>query len=343
MLAEHLADAGYVTAAFTGGGFVSAAFGFGRGFDIYRDDDARLEVFHAPLLRWVRRHRSRPFFLFVHFYNAHRPYVAPPPFGDMFTPEVDPELLRRAQNFCSIAESSGQVPGADLIDFVKSQYDGEIRYADELLRELFAQLDDLDLDERTLIVFLSDHGEESFEHGNCDHIKSLYDPLVKAPLIVAGPGIDAGVINDRTVELRNVGPFVLDYLGLSDELGDASAGGMIGPPTEGPGIALSETCCAAYAIEDGRWKFAGPPRPLWSARSALFKLIAPPAGEPTEFFDLTADPGELENLIASANPEQWADLAGALERLQAAAAAGVALQDLDGATLERLRALGYIR
>jgi len=123
-----------------------------------------------------------------------------------------------AGQFCGEAERSGIPPTTDLLEAVSVYYDGEVRFADRLVGEILAELRKTGLDERTVVVFISDHGDEFFEHGNCDHIKSLYEPLLRVPLVIAGPEVSAGRVVNRTVELREVGQLVLDVLGIEKNL-----------------------------------------------------------------------------------------------------------------------------
>ncbi len=85
MLAEVMAAHGYRTAAFTGGGHVSAKFGFGRGFDSYDEDVGGFGSTFGAIEDWVRNVGSTPFFLFLHSYDIHLPYDPLAPFDSMFT------------------------------------------------------------------------------------------------------------------------------------------------------------------------------------------------------------------------------------------------------------------
>ncbi len=359
LLAEVLAREGWLTGAFTGGGFVGPAFGFDRGFDLYRTDSRRLEDFHPAVLRWLGRSAHRPFFLFLHFYNTHRPYAPPEPENGRYAgPGAGGES---AVGFCAEAERTGTVPSAERLAYVVSQYDGEIRFADRLLGEVLARLAELDLERRTLIVFLSDHGEEFFEHGGCDHLKSLYEPLVQVPLLVAGPGLAAGRRVTEPVELRDVGQLILDALGIERRLGRDPRRLL---PLLRRGLALpegataySETCCKGYEVRGGGWflkPFSDGIRALSSRR---YKLVTDELARPVEFYDLESDPGEQRDLLAHGelgdeHSSVLAALAAEMATRRAAIMEGRELvrrladgegdRGLDDETREQLRALGYV-
>ncbi|MDA8018537.1 MAG: sulfatase-like hydrolase/transferase [Thermoanaerobaculia bacterium] len=349
LLAEVLADSGYVTAAFTGGGFVDGVFGFDRGFDLYRTDSRRLEDFDGAVQRWLQRNHRQPFFLFLHFYNAHRPYRPPAPYDLMFVTDGGAEHTAAAQGFCRNAETTGQLPTPPVLSYIVSQYDGEIRYADTLLGDILATLRRADLEDRTLVIFLSDHGEEFFEHGNCDHIKSLYEPLLRVPLIIAGPGLEAGRRVAEPVELREVPSLVLDMLGVSSQLGSTprplAAQLRRGAAIEPPLSAFAETCCRGYRRENGRSVFdANMDRGLVALRGDRMKLIAEPYGQPLELYDLMLDPGEERDLLATEaklGDQLHAMLAERLARMRSVAE-GTDSSLLDRQVLEQLRALGYL-
>jgi arylsulfatase A-like enzyme len=345
LLAELLSQHGYVTAAFTGGGFVSSAFGFGRGFDQYASWGRRLGDWHGRLLRWLERNRNVPFFLFVHAYDCHRPYLAPPPFDTRFTGGAAPVSRQLLRTFCQEAERSGRLPEAATIAGIVAQYDGAAAHADQLLGELFAALAERGLEERTLVVVLSDHGEEFFEHGNCDHIKSLYDPLVRVPLIVAGPGLPRGRRIAETVELRDVGQLILDFAGIDARMGRGTRF-LLGPLREGGGVegpaeAFAETCCKGYVIDLGAWRHRPWQSGLRAVRTPSHKLVTDEAGVAEELYDLAGDPGERVNRVGE---PAGAPLVEAQARhiettdRRAAPAASAA----DAETIEQLRALGYV-
>ena len=114
----------------------------------------------TPALEWLGRvGRDRPFFAWVHFYDAHAPYTPPPPFSARFQ---------------------------------KQPYDGEIAYVDRAVGKLVSKIEALGMLERTLVVAIGDHGESLGEHGEEDHGVFLYDSVLHIPWIMRLPGRERG-------------------------------------------------------------------------------------------------------------------------------------------------------
>ena len=224
-LAEVLGSHGLRTAAFTGGANISRAFGFDRGFSSYVDDPRGFgETFDAVEI-WLRQNGQEPFFLFLHSYDIHLPYDPPPPFDTMFgedyTGEIEGgrtrEVLRRTRRLTE----EGWTDRAALTEADKerivSLYDGGIRYTDQFIGRLTLLLRELSLADDTVVVLFSDHGEEFWEHDSVLHSHTLYDELIHVPLIVALPGSElAGTRVATTVRLMDIGPMLLDLLGIED-------------------------------------------------------------------------------------------------------------------------------
>jgi arylsulfatase A-like enzyme len=195
-LATYLRNRGYVTFAFTGGGYVSSIYGFAKGFDWYdepvggrkaplgKDEAERLFEFTSD---WLAKNQNKPFFLFLHTFQIHGPYACPEPWNSMFLEEGaawDQLALRRFldQNGNDYAFSPEEQ--ANIIGL----YDGEIRYTDDkLLKPLVERLKELGIYDDTLIIVTSDHGEEFNDHGGWLHGRTVYDELIRVPLLIKFP------------------------------------------------------------------------------------------------------------------------------------------------------------
>ncbi len=329
-LAEVLQGAGFDTQGFTGGGFVGSAMGFAQGFARYREHQV-LADYKDELVAYLKAEHARRFFAFVHFYDCHRPYAPPAPYDRLFRGEY--EGAYPVKRVCA-----GAPPPKDEAEraFVMSQYDGEIRNADELLAEVLEALDDADLEDETLVVFLSDHGDEFFEHGGCDHINTLFQELVHVPLIVRGPGISRGRVVLEPVSLLDVPRTLLELLGV------AAPEAM-----QGKSLASLMRGGSASPEPDRRYVYfetAGRKVDLVGVRDARHKLVARRSGELVGLFDLADDGGEHKSLLG--RPEARAkqdELTARLESFRALAKGtaepGVPLAPDDQ---ERLRALGYV-
>jgi len=207
-MASILRDRGYVTAAFTGRGSISAAFGLYRGFDFYNEtvvstahmSDA--EPIFNKSMKWLNDVKDRTFFVFIHTYETHTPYC-----DEFFVREEE------------ISES-------ETIRYRTAKYDGDIRRVDFFVGKLIEKLNDLQLLDNTLIIITSDHGEDlggrnppeaTIQYG---HGYNLYDELLLVPLIFYNPKIiPHGKQIDYQVRLIDILPTILEYLGYKEELG----------------------------------------------------------------------------------------------------------------------------
>ena len=220
LLSDLLGKHGYQTAAFTGGGWMQAKFGFSNGFDSYQERvksviDTPEQLYEQARL-WIDAHRNMPFFLFLHTYEVHGPYAPASPYDRMFHPEPDDWMGVRPVDIMKMRK--GQTPL--LTDEEKSQlmalYDGEIRYVDErFIAPLIAELKRQNLYNQTLLLFTSDHGEGFLEHGSLGHSNSVYDELLHVPLIIKFPdskfrGTEIGSI----VRDVDIVPTVLEVLNI---------------------------------------------------------------------------------------------------------------------------------
>jgi arylsulfatase A-like enzyme len=217
-LAERLRARGYRTAGFHGGGFVDGRLGFAQGFDLYQSNGRRIESNLDDIASFLDRARSeeRPFFLFVHGFNAHRPYIPPAEVASAFVPAVPPACA--GETFLDIAPSSSNTwsclnsPGG--LDYARALYDAEVAYADALVAAILDRLGDRI--EETIVVLTSDHGEEFLEHGNMDHISHLHDELLRVPLIIRVPGSASGRVQ-RPVAAIDLLPTLTRALGIDED------------------------------------------------------------------------------------------------------------------------------
>ena len=249
--------------------------------------------------------QDRPFFMFVHYWDPHTPYLPPPPFDRMFYggDERDPDnqSMDPVWAFEPFRDYFAQwMAGTTDIRFPVAQYDAEIAYVDVALARFLNRLDELGLAEETLVVVYSDHGEVLDDHeGWFDH-HGLYDANVRIPLIMRCPGrIPAGLRLGGFVRTLDLAPTILDFLGLADAPEAARLEGASALPLirEGSGRGLADEL---YLTESTWMRKRG-------IRTHEWKLIA--ALEPdfhgmpaTQLFHLSSDPGEQRNL-AEERPE----------------------------------------
>jgi arylsulfatase A-like enzyme len=207
-IAEILRQHNYSTAAFTEDVYLTP-IAFQRGFGVFdaytspttwgAKGDVERTVDRART--WLEQHADEPFFLFVHTYQVHAPYQAPPPFGDLLGGRRDDDLVSRPPEVQA---------WQDLV-----RYDEEVRYTDSVLAALFETLDRLDLTAHTIVVVTSDHGEAFGEHGHFGHTRTLDEEVIHVPFIWRAPGLIASGRRSPVVAgLADIVPTVLDLLQL---------------------------------------------------------------------------------------------------------------------------------
>ena len=309
-LAEALRSAGWHTAGFYGGPYLHPTFGLAQGFETYvgvmdrellalSEGEIRAEA-RAPVgsshedvtgPRMVRAvtewlgtlEPDRPFFLFLHMWDVHYDYVPPPRYVEMFDPDYTGPLVGRG--FVANRSIRADMPARDLEHLV-ALYDGEIRFTDDSLGEILdavaarGRLDD------ALVVVTADHGEEFFEHGGRGHQRTLFDEVLRVPLIFHWPGrIAAGHRVRDQVTLIDLMPTLLSLVGV--ESPQPMQGRDLSPLLRGESLparpALSELLVDR--------------RQMRSMRSAEEKLITY-GGRRFSLYDLDADPSESEPLRA---------------------------------------------
>jgi arylsulfatase A-like enzyme/Flp pilus assembly protein TadD len=316
-VAQALEAHGYDTAAIVSSYVLDRSWGLDRGFKLYYDvfkgssfleNDPGLVERKAgdsvdEALKWLRRPRTKPFFLWLHLYDPHSGYSPPEPF--------------RAR-------------------FADAPYDGEIAYADHELRRVTAYLKQRALYDRTLIIFASDHGESLGEHGEKEHGLFVYHSTLHVPLVVKPPlasGFKPHPVSDP-VPIMGIAPTILAVLKLHDPIEQQfETENLLATRSSGAAPVYSESF---YSFSSFGWS------PVRTVNNRSYQFIEAPKPElydlrndPEEKRNLVTDQPavatvlsqELKNLVARYAPKDSPTLAGS---------------QLDAAAVEKLRALGYM-
>jgi arylsulfatase A-like enzyme len=304
-LAGILKERGYATGAVVNAAAIKPANRTDRGFDLYHMTPPEGRIADGTTrdaLRWIDETGDRPFFAFVHYFDPHLSYSPPSPYDTLFFPDYDGPLGNsfNLEGFSRVRpvmfEELKRLTRTDWKHIV-ALYDGEIAFTDRHVGSLVQGLEARGLAENTLIVFLSDHGEEFFEHGGFEHGHCLYDEVIRVPLIFSLPGqIPEGTILERQVRLLDVAPTVLDFLGL--EAPAAFEGVSLRPLlTAGgrPEKGLTSILPLEAAYSEGIMH--GPEQKSISAYP--LKFIYAIGSDDRWLFDLEKDPGEHSNLSHS--------------------------------------------
>ncbi len=330
-VAETLGENGYRTAAFIGAYVLDARYGLDQGFDHY-DDEVNVtgkpaEGAHyversaghvtEAALAWLEgppaREKQQPFFMWVHYYDAHYPYAPPESFTDSLP---------------------------------RDPYDREIAYTDTQIRRVVDALRAKNLIDRTLIVVTADHGEGLGEHDEATHSLLVYDTTVHVPLVFSCPALFRVPtrVDDRVVGLVDIVPTVLGMLGVSSDGAVDGRNVFTSAPDEARAIYI-ETM--ASLMNNGWSPLSGLRRLndkfILAPRPEFYDLLAD-AGETDNLFDTEAPAiialadqldeklegwPSVESMVAQArtmDPEEAARLAalGYVNTLGGGAALGVA-------------------
>src|SRR5438552_7039905 len=317
-LAEALASHGYATGAVVSSFVLHRSWGLARGFQFYDDAfsaadfehrdialverSARQSVDHA--LSWLsKQSASRPFFLWLQLYDPHSPYHPPEPYAT---------------------------------EYKSHPYDGEIAYADAQLGRLSAGLKASHRYASTLIVFVADHGESLGEHSENEHGFFIYTATTRVPLIIKLPGADRKAARLQPAEETiAIAPAILQIAAIHDPI-EKQFDSKLLPLTERAASdtpAYSETF---YPFSSFGWS------PLRSLATSKYHYIDAPK---PELYDLQNDPGEQHNLAdqqLALRSEMQLSLQRRAARDSATAKNQGGAPALDPATVEKLRALGYV-
>jgi choline-sulfatase len=289
-VAEDFREAGYKTVAFVSGFPLMRRFGLDRGFDLYDDhlprgSDPRRTAYVErsadrttdAALQWLEAAPSvgtagSPFFLWVHYFDAHAPYEPP----------------------------------AEFLSRVGSAYGGEIAFVDSQLGRLLARVEGRG---PTLVLATADHGESLGEHGEDTHGIFLYDSTLRVPFLLAGPGVPKGRVASTVARGIDVAPTLLDYAGLQPKgmegrslRAAASGEAMDDAPTYSESLhsQLQYGWAPLHSFRTARYKLIEAPRvELYDLRSDAAELSDRSRDEPARVETLRH---ELQSVMATTTP-----------------------------------------
>jgi arylsulfatase A-like enzyme len=377
-MAESFRNAGYATVSYSSVIFAGQFTNLHKGFEEVHEDGSltgqgsskTAREYIDRLSAWLEQHHDTPFFAFLNVFDPHDPYQPARPYDTLWAdPARKDEHEKQVAAVKTIItdplrKQFGMPTRQELVkagfdpdkyvQYDRDWYDGSIRGLDVEVARLVQKLRTLGVDQDTLLVFLSDHGEEFLEHGQMFHGQTVYGELTQVPLVVRWPaGVASGRVVDEVVQSIDVMPTLLELSGIASPEGiqgqslvplvragaDPSAwvprpaitekaktsGGFAPPPHD----------TESYAIVDAGWK--------------LVHNVARPDGTPEfELYDFAKDPLNTRD-VAAQHPEVVARLAKALQGWRAMATAARLKPDsettrsLSPEQLQRLKSLGYVR
>jgi len=355
-LAEQFRAAGYHTGLFSGNPHVSAAFGTDRGFEHsapevlidsyasagYNDNAARV---HAGALAWLRSlPAGSKAFLYLHTIHPHNPYDPPEPFRSRFTTGISSTIDGSTDTLTAVKQRKLEASPADR-QRLAGLYTGSFAYDDAELGKLLTGLAAWAPPAETLVAVTADHGEELFDHGGVLHGYTLYEEMMRIPLILWAPERLRPVAVATPSNTLDLHVTLLELAGLhpSAKAEGRSLLGGAWDPREPRLASASSLKGGIYSASSGRFKIVLAPRTGldWGQGEGLGR-----SRDPEYLFDLSKDPKETVNLAGSGDLE----VAWLRSRLLGWIARGRMLpeklrqeleQGLDRETQEKLHALGY--
>ncbi|MFW6128725.1 MAG: sulfatase [Candidatus Aminicenantaceae bacterium] len=315
-MADFLRVNQFYCAGLTGGGYLSSKYGFSKGFDTYygvrlygdksiRFDEA--ELMGKLATDWLSQNKDKKFFLFIHTYQPHDPYINPSHLGQAF---VSKDAKWKKVNLGNIFKGDVNRYNVEFSEKEKQNivdlYDGEIKYTDfVLVKPILDKLKELGIYENSLIIITSDHGEELYDHKAWLHDHNIYNEGIKIPLIIKFPrSLFKGTVIHKTANITDIFPTVLDQMDIHLKT-NIFDGKSLFPLIQGK-EEKERTFMTDLAIRN----IDQEPPTLISTNDGNYKLIlnktitSPYAkekcvevgGSQIELYDMNKDPGETINL-----------------------------------------------
>jgi choline-sulfatase len=346
-LAEALRRAGFRTEALVSNPVLGPGANLSQGFRSYTAfPSAKGEAPPTPprlaemAARRLREHAKGNLFLWVHFFDPHTPWEAPPEYLAGMVPPPGMKTRLGTEEHLAIRLGEREV-SQEQREWMRRLYAAEVRWVDDAVGSLLAEMKRLGIYDDSLIVLLSDHGEEFWEHGTTGHGHTLYDELLHVPFLVKLPGAGRKGEIDVPVSTASLPATILDLRGSPLPAGYPAVRSLCPFLVSGASPLLPEPLLATglnrvqerESVRFGPWKAV---RWLGNGRE--------------ELYDLARDPGERNDLAASSPPEleEARRLFAGFEAESRKARARLRIEEreeapLDPETLKRLRALGYGR
>ena len=359
-LAERFAAAGYHTAAIVDNAYLRPKANLAQGFDDYLFMDipdygkalgpqimqrvlpalfraerpTTIEEQTTQVQRWIARHAERDFFLWVHYFDPHAPYQprrdylsGQPPPGLGYSFEPPPQIMSG-----TVARSAAQR------EWIRALYEAEVRGVDDNVGRVLEQLRQLELYDGAVIAFTSDHGEEFWEHDGQGHGHTLFNEVLRVPLLIKLPDQRLVKRVAQRISSERIAASLLEAADVEFDGADFSGPSLL-PLMRGEEVVAAPPVVSESAI------IVDDQQAVVSDEQKYIRSLV--TGRELHF-DLHTDPGERQSRLADADAvsarkllEQHASGASALRERSGITRGESA--DFDSSTLHRLRGLGYIK
>jgi choline-sulfatase len=376
-IAEVYREAGYATVSYSSVMFTGKQNNLHQGYEelheaaSIEDEEFRSKTsvhYVDRIIPWLEQHKDVPFFACLHVFDPHSPYRPRPPYDTIWGraedkkrwEEIEKDIKKHdVKNVFGLpfkddyAEKTGNDP-EELLRMFSDWYDGSIRGMDVEMGRLFKALKEMGIDDDTLIVFSSDHGEELWEHGRFFHSHTVYGELSQVPLIFRWPGnpnFRKGEVVDRIIENLDIMPTLLELSGIQGPA--AMQGRSLLSLIDGSGeaswqdqLVITHTLRGEDEFEDDlerghHFSF------IENGLKVIRKEIEPELVE--ELFDRSVDRLDLNNIIGEeGRAESVGNLTKSFDAWRTKTEAlqlpddGEMTENLSSEEIRRLQALGYL-
>ncbi len=354
-IATHMLDLGYQTLSLHGNGYRLNIAGIEEKYSFFNDDFALIDT----ALKKLKQHKAGPFFHWYHFMGVHNDYKPPLWVHHILNKQEDmtDEELTKRYDLYRIMQGKDQLPDS-LLRHIKSSYAGELYHLDFELKRIFDYLKHHGLWDEAFIVVTADHGEDLYEHNKYFfHYPSIYNTSARVPLMIKFPGQKRQISIHEQVSLLDIFPTVAEYYDTSESSSESilfsglSLLDLINgnrKPFQNRVLFSGIEKFDILAATQGNWKLIYNPNELTPVTNA----DTPYPLEELEFYDLSVDPGETNNIAG----KHYAIAKGLIDEIVAFRKNHVTQKKTTGRegqiqideeqkkeTLEDLKALGYIK
>jgi len=376
-IAEVYREAGYATVSYSSVMFTGKQNNLHQGYEELHEKasisdeefTSKTSVHYVDrIIPWLEQHKDVPFFACLHVFDPHSPYRPRPPYDTIWGRSEDKERWEEIEkdikehdvkNIFGLpfrddyVEKTGNDPD-ELLRMFSDWYDGSIRGMDAEMGRLLKALKEMGIDDDTLIVFSSDHGEELWEHGRFFHSHTVYGELSQVPLMFRWPGnpdFQKGGMVDRVIENLDIMPTLLELSGIEGP--SAMQGRSLVPLIDGSGEASWQDQLVITHTLRKEDEFPDDPEKghhfsfIKNGLKVIRKEVDPALIE--ELFDRSLDRLDLNNIIGEAGRSESVEgLTKTFDAWRAKTEAqqlpddGEMTENLSSEEIRRLQALGYV-
>ena len=303
LISEALKHEMIITAAFHSSPYLSNFFGWNRGWEKFHDGMdmpvtdkvpfVKASVVNKKVGEWLLSQKGRlavrPFFLWVHYMDAHEPYIPERKYIDV----VDPSISQTEDQMFALYKDvllNRDVSDENVTKILKNLYLANVPIADNAVKEFFGILQEMDFLKDTVIIIGSDHGDEFGEHGGLSHDSKMYSELLNVPLMVYDPTLTKGQVIDTLVSTIDISPTIVNLFGLKPV--EAFQGHSLLPTEDYPVKGVYGNAIDKHGLE---WIEKG----VHFYREGDLKIIYLEKEDTWELYDLKEDPKELSNIVDS--------------------------------------------